>query len=349
MFRIFSRSHHSGNASVVRWLSAGIALVTGGLVLAGCASIPRVPANVILRDVHNNGYALAFDDNSKILASGGSEGRLRLWALPEGTEIATWTAHDGSIQGLQFVMHNQEIVSVGYDGILARWALDGTLRQRLITPSPILDMALDEASALVITGHRDGNVRFWRLDNLSLIRAMPIHDGPVRAVAYHSATRQVASSGTDGRVFHWALDKPPAPLPSPPTDARDLAFSPDGHWLMGSGWFKLFRWHMKDETLEILPTAHRGIVKSISFDQGGRRLASIGRQTDSAVLLLDAQTGNVIKRFQSHQLCGTFIRLSPDGRYLASTSDDANVHIWDLQNLLSEKVFYDSGTADERR
>lgn len=340
MFRIFSRRRHSGNASIVRWRSAGIALVIGGLASSGCASLPQVPANVILRDVHNNGYALAFDDNSKILASGGSEGRLRLWALPKGTEIAAWQAHDGSLQGLQFLMRHQEIVSAGYDGILARWTHNGTLLKRLTTPSPIIDMALDESSALVITGHRDGFVRLWRLEDFMLIREMPIHKGTVRAVAYHAASRQVASGGTDGNVFHWVLGKPPAPLPSPPTDAQDLAFSPDGQWLMGSGWFKLFRWSMQDETLEILPTAHRGIVKSISFDQDGQRLASIGRLTDSAVFLLDARTGNIIKRFQPHQLCGTFIRLSPDGRYLASTSDDANVYLWDLYHPLPEQTFF---------
>ncbi|HSW52102.1 MAG TPA: WD40 repeat domain-containing protein, partial [Sulfuricaulis sp.] len=58
--------------------------------------------------------------------------------------------------------------------------------------------------------------------------------------------------------------------------------------------------------------------------------------------------GEVARRFQSHELCGTVVLLSPDGRYLASTSDDANIHLWDLRNLLPEKVIYDSGTADER-
>jgi WD40 repeat protein len=52
------------------------------------------------------------------------------------------------------------------------------------------------------------------------------------------------------------------------------------------------------------------------------------------VYLLDAQTGAVLQRFQAHELCGSFVRLSPDGRYLASTSDDSNVHVWDLQHLL---------------
>ncbi|GAB4515264.1 MAG: hypothetical protein Tsb0026_20820 [Sulfuricaulis sp.] len=319
------------------------------LALTGCASAPRVPANVILQNAHNNGYALVFDSDSKTLASGGSEGRIRVWALPEGKEVAGWTAHTGSLQGLQFLNHDREILSAAYDGALARWTRDGNPLKRFVTPSPITDMAVDEATALVITGHSDGHVRLWRLTDFSLIHDLPSHRGAVRAVAYHAPTRQLASSGTDGRVFHWHLEEQPRPLPSPPTDAQDLAFAPDGSFLMGSGWFKLFRWRLADASLTVLPTEHHGIVKSISFERDGRRLASIGRQTDSAVYLLNAQTGEVMKRFQPHALCGTVVLLSPDGRYLVSTSDDANIHLWDLRNLLPERIFYDFGTTDEHR
>jgi WD40 repeat protein len=192
----------------------------------------------------------------------------------------------------------------------------------------------------VVTGHGDGHVRLWRLTDFSLLHDLPLHRGALRAVAWHAPTRQLASGGTDGRVFHWRLDGTARALPVPPTDAQDLAFAPDGGFLVGSGWFNLFRWRLADASLTVLPTAHRGIVKSISFDRDGRQLASIGRQTDSAVYLLDAQTGDVMQRFQPHQLCGTAVRLSPDGRYLASTSDDANIHLWDLRNLLPEQTFY---------
>ncbi len=349
MCMIFPRSRGGGNAAPDRRRLIDAALVMGGLMLAGCASLPRIPANVILRDAHNNGYALAFDNGSNTLASGGSEGNIHLWTLPHGREITGWKAHDGSLQGLLFLNHDNEILSAAYDGALARWKRDGTLLKRLATPSPITDMAADEATALVVTGHRDGHVRLWRLTDFSLLHDLPLHRGAVHAVAYHAGARQLASSGTDGRVFHWRLGGQPRPLPPSPTDAQDLAFAPDGNFLMGSGWFNLFRWRLSDELLTVLPTAHRGIVKSISFDRDGHSLASIGRQTDSAVYLLDAKTGVVMKRFQPHELCGTFVRLSPDGRYLASTSDDANVQLWNLQHPLPEKIFYDNGTADERR
>jgi WD40 repeat protein len=337
---IFPRSRGGGNAGRICGCYIGIVLLTGALGLYGCASPPRIPANIILRDVHNNGYTLAFDSRSETLASGGSEGRIRLWRLPDGKELSGWKAHTDSLQGLVFLDHDRELLSAAYDGSLARWTRDGTLLKRLNTPAPVTSMAADEAANLVVTGHSDGHVRLWRLADLSLWHDLHPHRGAVRAVAYHAATNQLASSGTDGRVFYWRGREEPRPLPSPPTDAQDLAFAPDGTFLMGSGWFNLFRWQLDNETLQVLPTPHHGIVKSISFSRDGRTLASIGRQTDSAVYLLDARTGVVLKRFQSHELCGSFVRLSPDGRYLASTSDDASVYIWDLQHPLPEQTFF---------
>lgn len=337
---IFPRSSRRGNAMQGATLLIGVALVAGGLGTAGCTSLPSIPANVILRDVHNNGYTLAFDDQSDTLASGGSGGRVRLWRLPDGKELAGWKADSDSLQGLQFLNHDRELLSASYDGTLARWTRDGTLLQRITTPAPVTSMAADETSALVITGYNDGHVRLWQLADLSLIGDLHLHRGKVHAVAFYAAHRLLASSGTDGRVFLWRLGEEPHPLPSPPSDAQDLSFSPDGTVLMGSGLFHLFRWRLDDETLQILPTAHHGLIKSISFSRDGRMLASISRDTDSAVYLLDARTGAVLKRFQPHELCGTYVRLSPDGRYLASTSDDASIHIWDLQHLLPEQTFF---------
>lgn len=229
-------------------------------------------------------------------------------------------------------------MSAGYDGSFAKWRADGALLARRTAIVGVTDIAFDEASDTLITGHTDGSVRRWRLSDLSLQQTWQPHRGDVRAVAYHAATRQIASSAT--RVFLWRLDETPRALPRPPSDARTLAFSPDGQWLTGAGWFNLFQWRITEDKLTVLPTEHRGIIPSIEYSADGRSLISISRQTDSAIYFLDPHSGAVQQRFQPHDLCGVRVRLSPDGRYLASTSDDASVRLWDLRHPLPPTSIY---------
>ena len=82
--------------------------------------------------------------------------------------------------------------------------------------------------------------------------------------------------------------------------------------------------------LTTMATEHYGIIKSVQYTGKGESLATISRQTDSSVYFLDPLSGAVTRRFQQHDLCGADVSVSPDGRYLATTSDDASVRIWVL-------------------
>lgn len=308
------------------------------LSIGGCALTPSIPANVILDDAHTVGDSLAFSRDSRRLASAGTEGTIRLWRIPDAVALTKWQAHEGPVQGLAFLENDRVLLSAGWDGTLAKWTTDGHRLARQDGRTGITDMAHDESSDVLVTGHTDGHVRRWRLSDLTLLQEWRPHRGEVRAVAFHPSTRRIASSAT--RVFLWQIDEPPRELARAPSDARTLAFSPDGRWLTGGGWFNLFQWHVGDGTVTVLPTEHRGIIPSIEYSADGRTLASISRQTDSSIYFLDPQTGAVQRRFQPHDLCGVRVRLSPDGGYLASTSDDASVRLWDLRNPLPEQTGY---------
>lgn len=317
----------NGNAVFRKYLIAALLPV-----LSAYASTDIAP-DVIVDSAHDSqGQVLAFADAADVLASSGSDGFIRFWHLPDGTPAGGWHAHDGSVYGLTFLQRDHALLSAGYDGRLAVWQRNGQLERERTAPSPITAFAIDEARDIVLTGHEDGRVRQWRLVDLTLVAEWVLHRDYVRAVTLDGATNRFASSGADGQVYVWQADEPPQALAAPPTDARDLVFLPDGEHLLGGGWFKLFRWQVASGALQVLPTEHNGIVVSLHLGTDGRTLASISRQLDSAVYFLDPETGATVKRFQRHELCGEHVRLSANGRYLATTSDDASVRIWDLKN-----------------
>lgn len=299
-------------------------------LLTACATTVYEPPAVIHEGAHSGGSIVAFSQSGELLASGGWEGRVRLWQLPDGQRAGGWQAHSDSVNGIAFIEDDRQVVTAGYDGLLARWSVDGVLLERIQTAAPVMHMMADTVHQRLLTGHRDGSVRVWRLPDLELLHERELHRGAVKTVAIDGGSRRYASGGSDGNVHVWSEGGTVQALEAPPADAWTLAFSPDGAWLMGGSWFRLYRWNLGDGSLRTLPTEHRGIIKSIHYLQGSNGLATISRQTDSAVYFLDPETGDTLRRFQQHDLCGGYISVSPGGRYLATTSDDASVRIWDL-------------------
>ena len=296
------------------------------LLLYGCASGPERPADTV-HNINTGGSALAVSPDSKLGASAGHNGTIWLWNLADGAARGNWQAHDGSVNGLAFLADGR-LISAGYDGRLVFWTPDGRLETAFDTGSPVTAFAASAAAQRLATGHSDGKVRLWDLQGRRHGEWEP-HSSAVRAVALSADGVEIASSGTDGQVALWRTNGAPERVDAPPTDARTLAFSPDGSALYGAGWFKLFRWTPSTGDIEVIETDHGGIVNSIGFMSDGR-LASISRQTDSAVLLLDPDTGQTLERLKRHDLCGVAVAPSPDGRHLITTSDDASVRIWHL-------------------
>ena len=301
------------------------------LILTGCMPPQGERADVTLEDAHSGGSALAISPDSRILASGGKSGWLRLWRLDGGKALARWRAHKRTVNGIHFIRGGRRLISASFDGMIAEWDLEGRLKREWQTPSPILSLVADSKSNIVLTGHGDGQVRLWRLSTSELLHAWQIHDGYIKAVALDAARGRFAASGHDGELAYWKIGVNPRYFDQSSYSSATLEFSPEGRYLYGAGWFSLYRWELASGVLQKLKTEHFGRINRIAFMPDGKRLASISRQTDSAVLILDGATGKTVRRFQKHDLCGAVVTVSRDGRYMATTSDDASVRIWDLK------------------
>jgi len=316
------------NYSTPSTLVGAALLAATVLLMSACASRPPAePPAVIHANAHSGGSVVAFSQSGDLLASGGWEGTVRLWQMPAGGQVRHWRDHADSVNGIAFIEGDRELLSAGYDGRLVRRNLTGDVLQAITTPAPVTHMVADQAKDRILTGHSDGAVRLWRLADFALLQERVLHTAAVKAVAIDPHLARYASGGADGRVFVWEEGGPVRELAAPPADPWTLAFSPDGQWLSGGSWFRLFRWRLQDGALTTLPTQHLGIIRSIDYTPDGE-LATISRQTDSSVYFLDPASGDTLRRFQRHELCGADISISPDGRYLATTSDDASVRIW---------------------
>ena len=302
------------------------------ILLGGCATDPQRPANRIIEDALQGGSTLAMSQDSTRVAGGSWSGEIRIWNLESGRELGSWKEHVSSVNGLFFINSDSELVSAGYDGFVRIWSTAGIKKREWHSGSPIMGADLDRQRMQLLTGHKDGSVKLWQLPQGNKLHDWNIHSDALRNVAIDSRNRRYASTDSDARTAVWTLDSSPRFLDTAPSDSRSIAFSPDGTRLLGAGWFKLFSWNLADGKLTTLDTDHQGIINSIEFMSDGR-LATISRQTDSAVLFLDAATGETVERFNQHDLCGVAATVSPDGNFLATTSDDASLRIWKLPSI----------------
>ena len=305
-----------------------IFLVCCLLVLTACQTSSEIKPNHVIQDAHGGGSVVAIADTVPMGASGGWGGYIRIWNLNDGEQSTAWKAHRGEVKSLYFLDRDSSLISAGYDGSIVEWELSGRPRLLAKADSPITDMALDRRHRVIVSGHKDGTVRRWSLDRLRPLSRYHELSDQVRAVALDPTSGLTASADADGNVYLWGKNESPIHLDKLSTDIRTLRFSPDGRHLFGGTWFHIYRWDTATRTAYRLPTGHRGIITDMQFSSDGRELLTISRQTDSAVLALDPDTGQTLRDFGRHQLCGSAVDVSADGKYLLTTSDDASVRIW---------------------
>ena len=176
------------------------------VMLTSCAMHPQDPPGVIHEDAHRGGTVVAFSPSGELLASGGWSGNVQLWQLPGGDSLRHWRGHSDSVNGITFLSGERQVVTAGYDGVLQRRGIDGSLQQEVDGLVAITHMEGDAATDRLVTGHADGSVRLWKSSDFTLLSEMQLHGSEVKAVAIDPLRARYASSSEDSSVAVWTVD-----------------------------------------------------------------------------------------------------------------------------------------------
>lgn len=296
-------------------------------LLGACSNMmPAQGPQHSFEQVHTFGAtALAFNPDGLNLASGGYQGEISLWRISPPEPIGKLLGHHDSVRAIEYVASDR-MASAGDDGRIILW---DTITLKLlaeIKSSAVTSMVVTADS--VITGHRDGLLRAWRLPDFKPAAVADLQDG-ILSLAIHGNMLAVATDS--GRVeFYNPQLELLHQLQANGSAAHDLRFSPDGTALVAGSWFRMLLWDIKSGEQKSISTEHNGLLTSVDFSPDGKRLVSLGRHTDSAIRVWRRENLTVERRYQAHQLCGAMIRFSPDGHLMASASDDESVRLYDL-------------------
>ena len=307
-------------------LLARLSWVIIALSLGACANMQRaaLPTHSFTEAHAFGSTALAFSLDGSLLASGGYRGEVILWDVPQQSRLATFRVHRDSIRAL-ILAGNRSLISAGDDGLLV--VSDNVSRQIISQRKSIAVTSMILIGERLITGHTDGILRQWRYPDLQPLQQTAL-GSPVHALDYRAGKLAVATSHAiflyDGTLRLLRQ------IDTGLRTAHDLHLSPDGRLLVAGSWFRMMIWDTESGAEHDQTTDHDGLITSLDFSPDGKRLATLGRHTDSAVRVWRAAGMQLERNYQAHELCGAMIRFSPDGRWLATASDDESVRLYDL-------------------
>ena len=342
MTRYFDRQIRSGRAPSVEpagrtnWRRATLwcAALIASIGVNGCAIRDQAATQepiLYIEDAHTSASTrVEFAPDGTRIATGGYGGEIRVWEVPSGNLLHTLDAHKDTVRGLAW-LNERTLVSGADDGRLLVWDVAGEQPTHSVRTSTVTALAAVPGRSELVSGHRGGEVRRWSYPDLELLGEAGMK-GRVLSVAVRPDGGQIAASNNREQValFTPKLDLI-GHLPTAGKNAQELRYSPDGRQLAAGTWFDLYFWELATGKLTVKETEHIGAIISVDYTPDGRQLVSLGRHTDSKVRLLDLESGQIARRLESHDLCGYSARIGPNGRFVATVSDDESLRVYDIQ------------------
>lgn len=161
--------------------------------------------------------SLAFAAGS-ILASGGTDGKIRVWNLDTGYRLQTLAAHDGLVLALAFSADGKRLVSSSSDTTVRLWDTESyELLATLISHADSVHaVAFSPDGTNLASGGKDRRLRMWHLPSLSeprgsdaaperaniAVSKLPAQKSAIRALAF-TQEGQLMSANHDGTLDFW--------------------------------------------------------------------------------------------------------------------------------------------------
>jgi WD40 repeat protein len=267
---------------------------------------------------------VAFSPDGKQLASGSVDATARIWDAASG-ELLSTLEHAEAVNQLVYSPDGKYLATAADQAYV--WdAQTGDMVYISSHDNTVLSVAFSPDGNRLISGGWDRTARLWDLTTGQEIARLT-HDDWVEDVAFSPDGNWIASASDDNSARLW----------NPTTGVifhlrhndfvRLVSFSPDSKWLATGS---------KDQTASLweVATGRKVSVMSLSapasqliFNAAGSQLATSAENGEISEWDIAATVG--ASDLLPHAQLVRSMAVSPDGRWLATASDDLNVRLFD--------------------
>ena len=284
---------------------------------------------------------VAWSADGSYLASGGQDGRVRIWKPGQEEPRAEFEAGGSWVEQVAWNplggrKGTPHLLATGAGRALRLWDAEGkALLAYEDHPSTIADLVWKPASQLITTAS------YSRLAIFSTVLRQAQRDfawkGSILRIAWSPNGKFVATGDQDSTVHFW-FDKTGRDLQmwGYPTKVRELAWDPTSRYLATGGGFDVTIWDClksPEGTKPILLKGHEQFLSALCYQHRGRLLAS-GCQGGEVRVWLPAESRQARAGISINDGI-TQLAWSPDDQLLAMGTETGGVVLFDAPSLSS--------------
>ena len=279
---------------------------------------------------------VVYSPDGRTIATGNEDFSARLWDAKTGEQLQTFNGHSGAVNSLAF-SPNGDVLASGSTGEILLWDLKKGRHLRTLHghSGKVTSLVFGPDGETLASGggEHDYTVRLWNIETGTELHELIWHERTVTGVTFSSDGRTLASAGWGGHVALWDTSTGTQRQAFVGySGLRSVAFDRDGKTLIGASMKEMRIWDTVTREMGRWPLGSASGFGNPAFSVDARLLA-IKHFND--VWLWDVGSGEHVRTFPGHTRTVRALAMRPNGRGLASASEDGTVLVWDITPLSS--------------